>query len=174
MKKIYVQNGILYYYGNPAGYLRGETIVLDSLFEKEELIRYIREKEQAEVEVRPGVYDRLAETGAVTEKEPVSGEERRLRIYQLGQESPLMMRFISLAERKKRGYGKPQREEYTLVYEGEIRKFDLEAVWEKFRLKAPQDFSGHALSISDVVEFAEGNSSRFFYVEPSGYEEVVF
>lgn len=134
MKKIYVQNGILYYYGNPAGYLRGETIVLDSLFEKEELIRYIREKEQAEVEVRPGVYDCLAETGAVTEKEPVSGEERRLRIYQLGQESPLMMRFISLAERKKRGYGKPQREEYTLVYEGEIRKFDLEAVWEKFGL----------------------------------------
>lgn len=174
MKRIYIQNGILYYYGNPAGYRHGETIVLDVLFEKEELVRFVREKEQAEVEVRSGVYDRLTEGGVATEKEPASGEERRLRIYQLGQESPLMMRFVSLAERKKRGYGDPRRGEYVLVYEGEVRKFDLEAVWEKFGLKIPQDFPGHALSISDVVEFAEGNTSRFFYVEPSGYEEILF
>lgn len=52
MKRIYIQNGILYYYGNPAGYRHGETIVLDVLFEKEELVRFVREKEQAEVEVR--------------------------------------------------------------------------------------------------------------------------
>lgn len=85
-----------------------------------------------------------------------------------------MMRFVSLAERKRRGYEQPQRGEYVLVYEGEIEKFDLEAVWEKFGRKAPADFTGHALSISDVVEFAEGDASRFFYVEPTGYEEIDF
>lgn len=30
MRKIYFQNGILFYYGNPAGYLQGGTVVLDT------------------------------------------------------------------------------------------------------------------------------------------------
>lgn len=85
-----------------------------------------------------------------------------------------MMRFVSLAERRKRGYAQPQREEYVLVYEGEIEKFDLEAVWDKFGRKVPADFKGHALSISDVIEFADGDTSRYFYVEPAGYEEIEF
>lgn len=173
MKNIYFENGVLFYYGNPAGYLHGGTVVLDCVFDRAELVRYIREKEGAKVEVREGVYDRLSEGTFETAAE-AHMEEKRLRIYQLGRESPLMMRFVSLAERKKRGYGEPRRGEYVLVYEGEVRKFDLEAVWEKFGLKIPQDFPGHALSISDVVEFAEGNTSRFFYVEPSGYEEILF
>lgn len=173
MRNIYFQNGVLFYYGNPAGYLHGGTVILDSLFQKEELVRYIREKEQAEVEFREGVYDRLSEGGQALETE-VPQEGRKLKIYQLGQESPLMMRFVSLAERKKRGYEQPQRKEYVLVYEGEIEKFDLEAVWEKFARKTPSDFAGHALSISDVIEFADGDASRFFYVEPAGYEEIEF
>lgn len=85
-----------------------------------------------------------------------------------------MMRFVSLAERKKRGYEQPRREEYVLAYEGEIEKFDLEAVWEKFGRRVPPDFAGHALSISDVIEFADGDASRCFYVEPAGYEEIEF
>ena len=40
--------------------------------------------------------------------------------------------------------------------------------------EGPEGFQGHALSISDVVEFADGEVSRFFYVEPSGYEEIRF
>ena len=173
MKNIYFQNEILFYYGNPAGYLHDGTVVLDALFHKAELVRYIREKKQAEIEIREGVYDRLSEGGVETGAE-APGTERRLRIYQLGQESPLMMRFVSLAERQKRGYGQPQKSEYILVYEGEAGKFDLEAVWDRFGQRAPSDLAGHALSISDVVEFADGEASRFFYVEPSGYEEIEF
>lgn len=173
MRNIYFQNGILFYYGNAAGYLHGGTVVLDSLFNKEELVRYIREKERTEVEIREGVYDRLSEGGVVSETKALEGG-KMLRIYQLGQESPFMMRFVSLAEREKRGYGQPQRDEYAIVYEGETEKFDLESVWEKFGQKAPPDFAGHALSISDVVEFADGDESRFFYVEPAGYEEINF
>ncbi len=173
MRQIFIQNGVLFYYGNPAGYLHGGTVILDSLFQKEELIRFIREKEQAEVEIREGVYDRLSEGGEIEEREAPK-EGRTVKIYQLGQESPIMMRFVSLAERRKRGYAQPQREEYVLVYEGEIEKFDLEAVWDKFGRKVPADFKGHALSISDVIEFADGDTSRYFYVEPAGYEEIEF
>ena len=85
-----------------------------------------------------------------------------------------MMRFISLAERKKRGYDRPRREEYVRVYEGEIENYSLEEVWEKYGRRVPEGFQGHALSISDVVELIEDEASRFFYVEPKGFAEIVF
>lgn len=175
MKRIYVQNGIVFYYGNPAGYLGDGTAVIDCMFQKEELVSFVKELGFLEHVFREGVYDRLSEGGGVKETAEVSiGEGRRLRIYQLGQDSPIMMRFISLAERKKRGYDRPRREEYVRVYEGEIENYSLEEVWEKYGRRVPEGFQGHALSISDVVEFADGEVSRFFYVEPSGYEEIRF
>ena len=149
--------------------------VIDCMFQKEELVSFVKELGFLEHVFREGVYDRLSEGGGVKETAEVSiGEGRRLRIYQLGQDSPIMMRFISLAERKKRGYDRPRREEYVRVYEGEIENYSLEEVWEKYGRRVPEGFQGHALSISDVIEFADGENSRFFYIEPSGYEEIRF
>ena len=143
MKNIYFRNGVLIYYGNPAGYLSDGKVILDSIFDKGEIKEFLSEKENLAVEVREGVYDRLSEGGG-------------------------------LAERENRGYGKPQAEEYALVYEGEVENFSLEEVWEKFGRRVPKDFEGHALSISDVVELIEDEASRFFYVEPKGFAEIVF
>ena len=173
MKNIYFRDGILIYYGNPAGYLSEGKVVLDSIFDKEEIIDFLSEKEKLAVEIRSGVYDRLSEGGGM-EMTVEASKGRRIRIYQLEQDSPFMMRFISLAERKKRGYDRPRREEYVRVYEGEIENYSLEEVWEKYGRRVPEGFQGHVLSISDVVEFADGEASRFFYVEPSGYEEIRF
>ena len=173
MKNIFFRDGILIYYGNPAGYLSEGKVVLDSIFDKEEIIAFLSEKEKLAVEIRSGVYDRLSEGGGM-EMTVEASKGRRIRIYQLKQDSPFMMRFISLAERKKRGYDRPRREEYVRVYEGEIENYSLEEVWEKYGRRVPEGFQGHALSISDVVEFADGEASRFFYVEPSGYEEIRF
>lgn len=165
MKRIYVQNGIVFFYGNPAGYLGDGKAVIDCMFQKEELVSFVKELGFLEHVFREGVYDRLSEGGGVKETAETSiGEGRRLRIYQLGQDSPIMMRFISLAERKKRGYDRPRREEYVRVYEGEIENYSLEEVWEKYGRRVPEGFQGHALSISDVIEFADGENSRFFYI----------
>ena len=175
MKRIYVQNGIVFFYGNPAGYLGDGKAVIDCMFQKEELVSFVKEQFLVEPVFREGVYDRLSEGGGVKETAEGSiGEGRRLRIYQLGQDSPIMMRFISLAEREKRGFEKPQQKEYALVYEGEVDTFSLEDVWEKFGRRVPRDFEGHALSISDVVEFSEEEVSRYFYVEPKGFAEITF
>ena len=149
MKNIYFRNGVLIYYGNPAGYLSDGKVILDSIFDKGDIKEFLSEKEKLTVEVREGVYDRLSEGGGMEEVK-IQGRERRIKIHQLKQGSPLMMRFISLAERENRGYGKPQAEEYALVYEGEVENFSLEEVWEKFGRRVPKDFEGHALSISDV------------------------
>ena len=173
MKNIYFRDGILIYYGNPAGYLSEGKVVLDSIFDKEEIIDFLSEKEKLAVEIRSGVYDRLSEGGGM-EMTVEASKGRRIRIYQLEQDSPFMMRFISLAEREKRGLEKPQQKEYALVYEGEVDTFSLEDVWEKFGRRVPRDFEGHALSISDVVEFSDEMASRYFYVEPKGFAEITF
>lgn len=173
MNKIYFRNGVLIYYGNPAGYLSDGKVILDSIFDKKEIRDFLSEKEKLAVEVREGVYDRLSEGGGMEEMK-IQSKGRRIKIHQLKQSSPFMMRFISLAEREKRGYGEPQAGEYALVYEGEVDTFSLEEVWEKFGRRVPKDFEGHALSISDVVELIEDEVSRFFYVEPKGFAEIVF
>ena len=173
MKELCFKDGIMMYYGNPAGYLVEGKAVLDSIFEKEEIISYLREKEKLAVEVRSGVYDRLAAGGGI-EETGKENTERKVRIYQLKQGCPIMMRFVSLAEREKRGFGKPQADEYDLVYEKEVETFNLDAVWEQFNREPPVDFTGHALSISDVVGFSDEGESRFFYVEPMGFAEVSF
>lgn len=173
MKNIYFRDGILIYYGNPAGYLSDGKAVLDSIFDKEEIISFLSEKEKLAVEIQSGVYDRLSEGGGMAETK-IEMAGRRIRIYQLKQGSPFMMRFVSLAEREKRGFEEPQPEEYVLVYEGETDTFRLEDVWEKFGRRVPKDFEGHALSISDVVEFSDEKASRFFYVEPKGFAEITF
>ena len=147
--------------------------MLDSIFDKEEIIAFLSEKEKLAVEIRSGVYDRLSEGGGM-EMTVEASKGRRIRIYQLEQDSPFMMRFISLAEREKGGFEKPQQKEYALVYEGEVDTFSLEDVWEKFGRRVPRDFEGHALSISDVVEFSEEEVSRYFYVEPKGFAEITF
>ncbi len=103
MKNIYFRDGILIYYGNPAGYLSEGKVVLDSIFDKEEIIDFLSEKEKLAVEIRSGVYDRLSEGGGM-EMTVEASKGRRIRIYQLEQDSPFMMRFISLAEREKRGF----------------------------------------------------------------------
>ena len=110
MKRIYVHNGIVFFYGNPAGYLGDGTAVIDCMFQKEELVSFVKEQFLVEPVFREGVYDRLSEGGGVKETAEVSiGEGRRLRIYQLGQDSPIMMRFISLAhvEWRMTGYRVP-------------------------------------------------------------------
>ena len=52
MKNIYFRDGILIYYGNPAGYLSEGTVVLDSIFDKEDIIAYLSGEEKLAVEIR--------------------------------------------------------------------------------------------------------------------------
>ena len=55
MKNIYFRNGVLIYYGNPAGYLSDGKVILDSIFDKGEIKEVLSEKETLAVEVREGV-----------------------------------------------------------------------------------------------------------------------
>lgn len=119
MKQVYFREGVLMYYGNPAGYLLEEKAVIDSMFDKKELRDYLKSVEKLDVVVKEGIYDRLSRKG-ITPRELESVKDCvLLRIHQLKKDTPILLRFISLAEREKRGYGKPAEAEYETVYEAE-------------------------------------------------------
>jgi len=173
MENLFFRNGVVHYYGNPAGYLSGNVVYVDSIFYKEELISYLTSRGYEKIEIRDGIYDRLSANGDVNGIEEVTGG-RRIKIYQLLPNTSILIRFVGLAEREKRGFEKPRRDEYVLVYEGEAESFSLEHIWEKYNQSLPNGMKGHALSISDVVELIEEEDSRFFYVEPTGFTEIEF
>jgi hypothetical protein len=61
-----------------------------------------------------------------------------------------------------------------VVFDGELETNDLESIYTKFNIDHPSDFKGHSLSISDVVELYDENSSEFYYVNRFGFKEIEF
>jgi len=171
MKGIEIRNGCVYYYGNPAGYVDKETAVLDNLFCSDELESWIA-KRGLTPKWADGIYDRLASGGHVN-----AGEANLLfkscRIWQLKPDVDVMMKFISHAEMTKR-FGEPSPENYNIVYDGQIETNDLEAIWTKFNTRLPLAFTGHSLSMSDVVELYDHTGSDFHYVDRSGFQPIKF
>lgn len=166
------KNGVVSYYGNPAGFVQGDKVLIDAIFYKQDLLDYVEKKMGKKLEVREGILKILCDGDGV----PVGISSKKLgvRIWQLKADTPFEMRFVTLFGRSERGFGAPGRDEYRKVWEGEVEKFDLEDVWERFARCTPADFDGHCLSVSDVVELTDGEASRFFYVETEGFAEVDF
>lgn len=62
--------------------------------------------------------------------------------------------------------------DYELKYEGEIEVEDvnktLEDLFTKFNIKRPQDFKGHSLSVSDIVEL----DGKYYYCDNVGWTDI--
>jgi len=62
--------------------------------------------------------------------------------------------------------------DYEVVYEGEIDSVSpqhaLEELFEIFNIRHPEDFRGHSLSVSDVVELDGKN----YYCDSIGWKEL--
>lgn len=64
--------------------------------------------------------------------------------------------------------------DYDVVYEGEIEDenkpdtYYLEMLFTKFNIAHPEDFKGHSLSVSDVVELNGVN----YYCDSAGWVKV--
>lgn len=62
---------------------------------------------------------------------------------------------------------------YVLVYSGQLGAADtLETIFEKFNIDRPADFTGHSLSVSDVVTLNRDGRETAHYVDSFGYKEV--
>lgn len=171
MKGIEIRNGCLYYYGNPAGYIDRETAVADNMFRSEELERWIA-KRNLNPRWTDGVYDRLTNGGPARAGE-TAAPLKACRIWQLRPDVDAMMKFIGYEEMTER-FGEPDRENYSLVYDGRIETNDPEEIWTKFNARHPPGYTGHSLSMSDVIELYDRAGGEFHYVDRFGFRRIAF
>lgn len=171
MLGVTIQKGMIGYYGNAAGYVCENKAVVDLLFKSQEIQAFLNgQKDISEVKWVEGVFERLS-SGQKENHELVL--LKNCRIWQLKPESDIMMRFISY-DQMKRDFGEPNSQDYQVVYDGEIESNDLEVIYTKFNTVHPPGYTGHSLSMSDVVELYDDSGSEFHYCDRYDFKQVDF
>ena len=101
------------------------------------------------------------------------GNEGRFGIYQLKDSAETRdIRFMDMDYLEKEGIP-VSRENYTLVYTGELTEgMSLEDIYTKFNIDHPADFTGHSLSVSDVVVLHQDGENTSHYVDSVGYRAI--
>lgn len=101
--------------------------------------------------------------------------------YEIYQTSNKDMLFMSYERNTNHGYPVTI-DQYRKVYEGDTNVFGdyseleigplLEQIYIIFNVQIPTDFTGHSLSVSDVVGIQTGDSWQVYYVDSIGYQKL--
>ena len=99
--------------------------------------------------------------------------ERTFAIYQLkGGEETRDYRFEPLDRLRAVGLD-VQRDNYELVYSAPLADGEsLEDIYRRFNIDHPADFTGHSLSVSDIVVLRNGDTETAHYCDSFGFTEV--
>ena len=111
----------------------------------------------------------IVEQARAAQGEPVGS----FSIYQLkGGNETLDYRFEPLDSIHRNGLSvKP--ENYELVYEAPMTEKDnLESIYTRFNVDRPADFTGHSLSVSDIVVLHQNGKDTAHYCDRAGFSEV--
>ena len=79
--------------------------------------------------------------------------------------------FMDFAYAEKRGF---DYQDYEVMYEGTIDDegegplYALDSIFTKFNIDRPEDFHGHSLSVSDIVQL----DNKFYYCNPIGWKRL--
>lgn len=94
-------------------------------------------------------------------------------IYQLrGGDDTRDYRFEPLDRLKERGMT-VDRANYELVYSAPLHDIEtLESIYQRFNIDHPEDFTGHSLSVSDIVVLRHGEQETAHYCDSAGFAEV--
>ena len=131
------------------------------------LITEIEERLQALSQQRETEQEQ--ETAALTEPQP----ENTFSIYQLkGGDETRDYRFEPLERLRELGLS-VQKDNYDLVYSAPLADGEtLEDLFVRFNVERPEDFTGHSLSMSDVIVLHRGEQETAHYLDRGGYTEV--
>ena len=91
-------------------------------------------------------------------------------------EDTVYERFSSMRELERMGL-EPNIDHYEVVYTAALRPYKdqntmLEELYEKFNVSRPEDFTGHSLSVSDIVALRENGAVSCHYVDSVGFKEL--
>ena len=98
-------------------------------------------------------------------------------IYQLKiADTTADLHFMNYDYLQKKGI-EPQYENYELIYTGLLANDDslidkLEDLYRIFNIEHPQDFTGHSLSVSDIIALKQAGVISYHYVDSIGYKEL--
>lgn len=163
----------------------------DSVEDREQAVEALKEQIQAEdvQPIREWLQDAVEESegesaekaaelitrldALVKEQKLLSGSEKQFGIYQItARDQEHDYRFMNLDFVKRHGM-EVNRADYELVYTAPLTEKDtLEAIYERFNIQRPADFTGHSLSVSDVVVLNDGKSIKACYVDSIGFAEL--
>ena len=171
MKQIQIENGVIRYYGNRVGRVTEGCAVVDPMFQNEALESFLRKQRNIQkIQWQDEIYDRLA--NSQEDMESAKGL-KDVRIWQLRGDVDVHMKFLALSQMEQQ-YGSPKPDFYIKVYEGASDTNDLEELYLKFNTEYPEGYTGHSLSMSDVLELYDERSSSFHYVDRIGFKDVEF
>lgn len=166
--------GRILLFGKPVGIIRkaagrrGAEAIVDSECQLLEVNRFLLSRCRS-VKFQPGLAKRL-EQEAVMERAHLI---RRARVYQLRPEIDPALRFIGYQELVAR-QGSVRPEDYALAFDGEVGSADPETVYRLLRDRPPEDYRGHALTRSDVLELYNPKENRCFYVDTFALRPIRF
>lgn len=93
-------------------------------------------------------------------------------IYQLRESGERTYQFMGMREASNFGF-EIHGEDYELIYSDRLGMEDtLNSLYEKSNINHPQDFTGHSLSVSDVVVMRKNGESKAYYVDSFGFTEL--
>ena len=166
MKGITIEKDTIVYYGNAAGYVSGNKAIVDPLFESQEMQDFLnRQKDISEVKWVDGVFDRLSNGQKETHELTLL---KNCRIWQLRPGAAVWKDIVSFGK----PLPEPALEDYAVVYDGQLDSNDLEAIYDKFTERRPPGFSGHPMSVSDLVELYDSGGSAFYYLDRTCFRQV--
>ena len=100
---------------------------------------------------------------------------KKIRIYQVDLErDEHHIAFMQYDFIQKKGFAEPPASIYNMVFDGGIGTDNLEKIFSIFNVNHPTGYQGRSLSMSDVVELYDDESSEFYYCDSFGYEPVSF
>ena len=107
------------------------------------------------------------------EESLLQGSEKQFGIYQITERDPEHdYRFMGLDYVQKKGI-MVTRADYDLIYTAPLTEKDtLDGIYERFNVQRPADFTGHSLSVSDVVVLNDGSTVKACYVDSIGFAEL--
>lgn len=162
------KEGIIEYYGNRVGYIKDNTAIVDKMFEKEDLTELIRDSKNVEISWKDDVYDKL-----IYGKSEDAVLLKKCKIYQLKPEVDVRIRFIGYDEMINKGYGKPDITNYKVVFDGDVPTNNLDELYLIFNGdNMPEDYIGHKMSKSDIIELYDENGNEKYYVDKFGFVKL--
>jgi len=122
------------------------------------------------------VFDDFKEQHPIRTIDDVEKAQGRFQIYQLPSGDEYHgIRFESMEQLKKDGV-QLNKDDYELVYEGIVGEFrgnaTLEALYTQFNTNHPEDFTGHSLSVSDVVVITIDGKDTAYFCDSMGFTEM--